>query len=57
MQSLGLVSAAEGAALIGAGLLSVLLFPLIGLGLLKSSEGGARPKAAEAPESDVMMAM
>src|ERR671934_1534763 len=34
-QDLGLLSAAEGAALIGAGLLSVLLFPIIGLTLLR----------------------
>src|SRR6266496_1592513 len=34
-EDLDLIDAAEGAALIGAGLLSVLLFPLIGLGLLK----------------------
>ncbi len=32
---LGLIGAAESAALIGAGLLSVLLFPLIGLVLLR----------------------
>jgi Kef-type K+ transport system membrane component KefB len=37
-EELGLVSAAEGAALVGAGLLSVLLFPAIGLGLLKRSQ-------------------
>jgi len=34
-EDLGLVSAAEGAALIGAGLLSVLIFPLLGLTLLR----------------------
>jgi Kef-type K+ transport system membrane component KefB len=39
-EELGLVSAAEGAALVGAGLLSVLLFPAIGLSLLKR---GQRP--------------
>lgn len=33
--SLGLISAANGAALVAAGLLSVILFPLIALGLLK----------------------
>jgi Kef-type K+ transport system membrane component KefB len=54
-EDLDLVTAAEGAALIGAGLLSVLLFPVIGLGLLKDGEGG-KPTAAE-PESDAMMAM
>jgi Kef-type K+ transport system membrane component KefB len=56
-QDLGLLSTAEGAALIGAGLLSVLLFPTIGLTLLRQgvkpppSDGGAE----EAPEP--MMAM
>ena len=35
---LGLVSAAESAALIGAGLLSVLIFPLLGLTLLRRAE-------------------
>jgi Kef-type K+ transport system membrane component KefB len=39
-EELGLVSAAEGAALVGAGLFSVLLFPAIGLALLKR---GQRP--------------
>jgi Kef-type K+ transport system membrane component KefB len=53
-EDLDLVTAAEGAALIGAGLLSVLLFPVIGLGLLKGS--GKKAKPAEA-ESDVLMAM
>ncbi len=54
-EDLDLVSAAEGAALIGAGLLSVLLFPAIGLGLLKGGDGKA--KGPEAEESDVLMAM
>ena len=44
-EDLDLVSAAEGAALIGAGLLSVLLFPVIGLGLLKSGDGEGRAPA------------
>jgi Kef-type K+ transport system membrane component KefB len=55
-EDLGLVDAAEGAALIGAGLLSVLLFPAIGLLLLKSGE--ERP--AEGPgreEDETQMAM
>ena len=43
---LGLVGPAESAALIGAGLLSVLLFPLIGLVLLR----GATPAAVVRPE-------
>jgi Kef-type K+ transport system membrane component KefB len=54
-EDLDLVSAAEGAALIGAGLLSVLLFPVIGLGLLKGGDG--KGPSPEAQESDVMMAM
>jgi Kef-type K+ transport system membrane component KefB len=52
-EDLGLIDAAEGAALIGAGLLSVLLFPAIGLGLLK--RGGAGRTKDE--DSDVLMAM
>jgi Kef-type K+ transport system membrane component KefB len=54
-ENLDLIDAAEGAALIGAGLLSVLLFPVIGLGLLKGSDGKGPSKDAE--QSDVMMAM
>ena len=54
-EDLNLVTAAEGAALIGAGLLSVMLFPLIGLGLLKGSDGAKRPPDTE--PSDAMMAM
>lgn len=57
-QDLDLISAAEGAALIGAGLLSVLLFPIIGLTLLKQGEPPAaagQPRAEEEPGP--MMAM
>jgi uncharacterized membrane protein len=36
---LGLIDAAESAALIGAGLLSVLVFPVIGLALLRVTPG------------------
>ena len=43
---LGLVDAAESAALIGAGLLSVLIFPLVALGLLRSPA----PPVAVVPE-------
>jgi Kef-type K+ transport system membrane component KefB len=43
-QELGLLDAAEGAALIGAGLLSVLAFPLVGLALLRPDP--ARPSSA-----------
>jgi Kef-type K+ transport system membrane component KefB len=53
-EDLDLVSAAEGAALIGAGLLSVLLFPAIGLGLLKRGGKASKP---DREESDVLMAM
>src|SRR5262249_19488809 len=54
-QDLDLIDPAEGAALIGAGLLSGLLFPLLGLGLLKSGDGETR--ASESDESDALMAM
>jgi Kef-type K+ transport system membrane component KefB len=53
-EDLDLVDPAEGAALIGAGLLSVLLFPVIGLGLLKGDDG--KPQQTE-EDSDVLMAM
>jgi Kef-type K+ transport system membrane component KefB len=55
-QDLGLLSAAEGAALIGAGLLSVLLFPIIGLTLLKG-EGPERQEAPGEEQPEPMMAM
>ena len=42
-------------ALVGSGLLSVLLFPLIGLGLLKGGDGAKRRPDTE--PSDAMMAM
>ena len=55
-QDLELVTAAEGAALIGAGLLSVLLFPLIGLSLLRGGPAtGSRP--GRGGEREPMMAM
>jgi Kef-type K+ transport system membrane component KefB len=41
-EELGLVSAAEGAALVGAGLLSVLLFPVTGLALLRGVDTAAQ---------------
>ena len=53
-QELGLLGAAEGAALIGAGLLSVLVFPLVGLALLRPRT--ARPGAPPA-EPEPMVAM
>jgi Kef-type K+ transport system membrane component KefB len=52
-EDLGLIDPAEGAALIGAGLLSVLLFPAIGLGLLKRGGTGT----TRDQDSDVLMAM
>jgi Kef-type K+ transport system membrane component KefB len=54
-EDLDLVDAAEGAALIGAGLLSVLIFPALGLSLLKRGDG--KEPAPAAAESDAMMAM
>src|SRR5215213_1604683 len=52
---LGLIDAAEGAALIGAGLLSVLVFPVLGLALLR---GGAEAAPSDAPpEPAPLMAM
>jgi Kef-type K+ transport system membrane component KefB len=57
-QDLGLITAAEGAALIGAGLLSVLLFPIIGLSLLRGAAAPAAPPPAAAEEQpEPMMAM
>jgi Kef-type K+ transport system membrane component KefB len=49
-QELDLLSAAEGAALIGAGLLSVLLFPIAGLTLLRGAPDAAPPTADDAPQ-------
>jgi Kef-type K+ transport system membrane component KefB len=56
-QDLDLVSAAEGAALIGAGLLSVLLFPVIGLSMLKRGDAAKKPPASGEAEPETMMAM
>jgi Kef-type K+ transport system membrane component KefB len=53
-EELGLIDAAGGAALIGAGLLSVLLFPLIGLTLLKR---GGEPAKRAGEEPEALMAM
>jgi Kef-type K+ transport system membrane component KefB len=55
-EDLNLVDPAEGAALIGAGLLSVLLFPVIGLGLLKGG-GAAKAEPRGEQEPEAMMAM
>jgi len=56
-EDLGLVSPAEGAALIGAGLLSVLIFPLLGLTLLRGGapQPGPRPGPDEAPAPTMAM--
>jgi Kef-type K+ transport system membrane component KefB len=56
-EDLGLVSPAEGAALIGAGLLSVLVFPLLGLSLLRGGapEAGPRPGPEEEPAPTMAM--
>jgi Kef-type K+ transport system membrane component KefB len=54
-EDLNLIDPAEGAALIGAGLLSVLLFPAIGLSLLKSGE--ERPREPGREETETQMAM
>jgi Kef-type K+ transport system membrane component KefB len=58
---LGLVDAAESAALIGAGLLSVLIFPLLGLTLLRGAtprdEAPRAPEELEEPEREPLMAM
>jgi len=48
---LGLLDGAQGAALVGAGLLSVLLFPAVGLSLLRGRDGPLAPTAAP-PEAD-----
>ena len=48
-EDLDLVSAAEGAALIGAGLLSVLIFPIAGLTLLRGGVGGTDPAPVPSP--------
>jgi Kef-type K+ transport system membrane component KefB len=54
---LGLMDAAESAALIGAGLLSVLIFPLLGLTLLRRGEPMAAEPPGEEPEDAPQMAM
>jgi Kef-type K+ transport system membrane component KefB len=54
---LGLIDAAESAALIGAGLMSVLIFPLLGLTLLRRGEPKREVPAAAEPEPARLMAM
>jgi Kef-type K+ transport system membrane component KefB len=55
-EDLDLIGAAEGAALIGAGLLSVLIFPATGLSMLRRG-GSSRGKASGDDEPEPMMAM
>ena len=54
---LGLIDAAESAALIGAGLLSVLIFPVTGLALLRRGGSRRRPGSEPEPEPAPLMAM
>jgi Kef-type K+ transport system membrane component KefB len=54
---LGLVDPAESAALIGAGLLSVLVFPITGLALLRGAGAPAGEEAEPDPEPKPLMAM
>jgi Kef-type K+ transport system membrane component KefB len=49
---LGLLDAAESAALIGAGLLSVLVFPVLGLSILRGAERPATPEQPSEPDSE-----
>jgi Kef-type K+ transport system membrane component KefB len=55
---LGLLDGAQGAALVGAGLLSVLLFPAVGLSLLRGGDAASAPTAgppeAEAEREPIM---
>jgi Kef-type K+ transport system membrane component KefB len=58
-QELGLMGAAEASALVAAGLLSVLIFPITGLTMLKRTmrEEGATPPEPARPETAPQMAM
>ena len=51
-QELGLVSAAEAAALIAAGLLSVLMFPIAGLSLLRARRRAPTTRRSRRPRCD-----
>ena len=56
-EGLGLMDAAEASALIAAGLLSVLIFPISGLSMLRRAmeeEGGAAPEPSRAEPSPQM---
>ena len=54
---LGLLDAAESAALIGAGLMSVLVFPVVGLGLLRGGKQAAAGPRDSDEESAPLVAM
>ncbi len=56
-QELNLISAAEGAALIGAGLLSVLFFPAAGLSLLRGKQAPPEPEPEVEEDPAPVMAM
>ena len=56
-RSLGLIGGAESAELIAAGLLSVLLFPLIGSVLLRRDAAPEPPDGAEHGRDAPLMAM
>ena len=58
-QELGLMGAAEASALVAAGLLSVLIFPITGLNMLKRamSEEGTAPPDPGQPDAAPQMAM
>jgi Kef-type K+ transport system membrane component KefB len=53
-EDLGLVTEATSAGLIAAGLLSVIIFPLLGLALLRSGERGAKPTGTPTPAMPVL---
>ncbi len=54
---LGLIDAAESAALIGAGLLSVLIFPVVGLSLLRGGGVAPEPEPEAGREPEPLTAM
>lgn len=56
-QDLDLLTAAQGAALVGAGLLSVLFFPIVGLSLLRGAPAASPPSAGPDDAPEPMMAM
>ena len=56
-QDLDLLTAAQGAALVGAGLLSVLFFPIVGLSLLRGTPAALAPSVDPDDAPQPMMAM